>query len=451
MSVQPRPGGSLTPAVWQRVRDGIGPDGAAVAEVATQERGALGAHRVAETRSALASRVLGAGPLDPWLAEPGVTDIAVNGDGRIWVDRGHGMEWVGERLDADDARGLAVRLAGIAGRRLDEASPWVDGQLPSGARLHAMLPPLVDGGPHITIRVPPGDPVSLTELCGRAMMPPEWEPVLRAVVARRLAFVVSGGTGAGKTTLLAALLGCSDPVERLLVVEDVRELTVDHPHLVRLEARPANVEGAGEVTLTTLVRQALRMRPDRIVVGEVRGAEVRELLAALNTGHEGGCGTVHANAPADVVARFEALGALASLGPDAVRAQLAAAIDVVVHVTRDHGGRRVASVAALFRRDGNPCIVPALEWDGPGHEPRCGPAWPALASRLGLESELVRPTVMAPPALTSTPPTASAPPPRTASATSTAPPTASAPPPDPVSRPTAPAAPPIPASVAEAS
>ncbi len=393
MTVHPRTGGSLTPAMWQRVRDGVGPDRAAVTQVATQERGALGAQRVAESRSALASRVLGAGPLDPWLAEPGVTDVAVNGDGRIWVDRGRGMEWVGERLEPEDARGLAVRLAGIAGRRLDEASPWVDGQLPSGVRLHAMLPPLVDGGPHITIRVPPGEPVSLSELRIRDMLPPEWEPVLRAVVSRRLALVVSGGTGAGKTTLLAALLGCIDPVERLLVVEDVRELTVDHPHLVRLEARPANVEGVGEVTLTMLVRQALRMRPDRIVVGEVRGAEVRELLAALNTGHEGGCGTVHANAPADVVARFEALGALAGLTPEAVRAQLAAAIDVVVHVTRDRGGRRVASVAALFRRDGDPCIVPALEWDGPGQAPRFGPAWPALAARLELDPELGEPTL----------------------------------------------------------
>jgi pilus assembly protein CpaF len=388
MSAEPRSGGTLTPAVWQRVRAGVGPDGAAVGAVAEQERGALGAHRVAETRSALASRVLGAGPLDPWLAEAGVTDVAVNGDGRIWVDRGRGMEMVGERLDPDDARGLAVRLAGIAGRRLDEASPWVDGQLPSGARLHAMLPPLVEGGPHITIRVPPSEPVPLSELCARQMLPTEWQPVLRALVGQKLAFVVSGGTGAGKTTLLAALLGCSDPVERLLVVEDVRELTVDHPHLVRLEARPANVEGAGEVTLTTLVRQALRMRPDRIVVGEVRGAEVRELLAALNTGHEGGCGTVHANAPADVVARFEALGALAGLTPEAVRAQLAAAIDVVVHVTRDRGLRRVASVAALFRRDGNPCIVPALEWDGPGHAPRFAAGWTALAARLGLDVDL---------------------------------------------------------------
>jgi pilus assembly protein CpaF len=216
------------------------------------------------------------------------------------------------------------------------------------------------------------------------MFPDEWCPLLELIVRRRLAFVVSGGTGAGKTTLLAAMLGCVERTERILVVEDVRELHVDHPHVVRLEARPANVEGAGEVTLETLVRQALRMRPDRIVVGEVRGAEVRELLAALNTGHEGGCGTVHANAPEDVIARFEALGALAGLGPEAVRAQLSAAIDLVVHVTRDGGSRRLASIAAVFRRDSGPCIVPALTWDGPGTQARREAAWPALASRLGL-------------------------------------------------------------------
>ena len=381
---------TLTPAMWERVRSGIEPDVDQVAGVAAEEHGALGSRRVAETRSALASRVLGAGPLDVWLGSPGVTDVAVNGDGRIWVDRGQGMEFVGERLDPSDVRALAVRLAGAAGRRLDEASPWVDGQLPSGARLHAMLPPLVEGGPHITVRVPAGAPVPLETLASTGMVPVFWDVVLREIIRRRLAFVVSGGTGAGKTTLLAALLGCVDPVERLLVIEDVRELTVDHPHLVRLEARPPNVEGAGEVTLTTLVRQALRMRPDRIVVGEVRGAEVRELLAALNTGHEGGCGTVHANAPSDVVARFEALGALAGLTPEAVRSQVAAAIDLVVHVARERGERRVASIAAVFRRGDGPTVVPALEWRGRGYPPTVGPGWPALATRLGLDPERAR-------------------------------------------------------------
>ena len=386
---------TLSPAVWQRVRHGLPPDRGLVADVAQEETGALGAERVAESREALAARVLGAGPLEVWLDDAAVTDLAVNGDGKVWVDRGAGMEWTGAVLSTEDARALAVRLAAAAARRLDEASPWVDGQLPSGARLHAVLPPLVAGGPHITIRVPARDHLSFGMLEAAGMFPPAWGVVLREVVARRLAFVVSGGTGAGKTTLLAALLGLVDPSDRLLVVEDVRELHVAHPHVVRLEARPPNVEGAGEVTLTTLVRQSLRMRPDRIVVGEVRGAEVRELLAALNTGHEGGCGTVHANAPEDVVARFEALGALAGLGPAAVRAQVAAAIDVIVHVTRRGPTRRVQTVSAVFRRGGDPVVETALTRVGAdgvgavGAIGAVGPAWPALAHRLGLDPAMV--------------------------------------------------------------
>jgi pilus assembly protein CpaF len=260
----------------------------------------------------------------------------------------------------------------------------VDGQLPTGARLHAILPPLVADGAHITIRVPPREQTSLVALGERGMFPPSWLAVLEAVVRCRLAFLVSGGTGAGKTTLLASLLGCADDGDRLLLVEDVRELAVDHPHVVRLEARPANVEGAGEITLTTLVRQALRMRPDRIVVGEVRGAEVRELLAALNTGHEGGCGTIHANAPVDVLARLEALGALAGLGPEAVRSQAAAALDLVLHVVRDGPDRRLSSIAAVQRRPSGPVVVPALDWAGGDEAPVVGPAWPALRARLEL-------------------------------------------------------------------
>ena len=375
---------SLSPAVWHRVREGVGPDAGAVSAVAHEEVGALGARRVQDSERSMASRILGAGPLDPFLAEPRVTDVAVNGDGRVWVDRGNGMEWTGQRLSSGDARLLAVRLAGSAGRRLDEACPWVDGQLPSGARLHAILPPLVADGAHITIRVPPREQTSLAVLGERGTFPPSWLPVLESVVRRRLAFLVSGGTGAGKTTLLAALLGCADPGDRVLLVEDVRELAVDHPHVVRLEARPPNVEGAGEVTLTTLVRQSLRMRPDRIVVGEVRGAEVRELLAALNTGHEGGCGTIHANAPADVIARLEALGALAGLGPDAVRSQASSALDLVLHVVRDGPARRLSSIAAVMRTPGGPVVVPALDWSGGDAAPMPGPAWPALSKRLGV-------------------------------------------------------------------
>lgn len=378
-AVTAAPSTSLSPGTWQRVREGKAPDAAQVAAVAREEVGVLGAKRVVESAKELAARVLGAGPLDRWLADPLVTDVAVNGDGSVWIDRGAGMEAVRQVLAPDEARALAVRLAGAAGRRLDESSPWVDGQLPSGARLHAVLPPLVAGGPHITIRVPSRNHLSLEDLGARGMFPAEWLPVLEAVISSRVAFVVSGGTGAGKTTLLAALLGRLPATDRLLVVEDVRELHVDHPHVVRLEARPPNVEGVGEVTLTTLVRQALRMRPDRIVVGEVRGAEVRELLAALNTGHEGGSGTVHANAPADVIARFEALGALAGLGPGAVRVQLASAVQLVLHVGRIGSLRRLTSISVVERAEPNGLRVgEALAWDGV--HPVHGPAWSKLAS-----------------------------------------------------------------------
>jgi pilus assembly protein CpaF len=373
---------SLSPAMWEHARAGQLPDPARVVDVAREEVGALGLTRVAASADELSARVLGAGPLDPWLADPDVTDVGVNGDGRVWVDRGGGADWVGGPLDGEAVRALAIRLAGAAGRRLDDASPWVDGQLPSGARLHAVLPPLVAGGAHITIRVPARRHLSLRDLEGSGMFPASFGLVLRRLVEARLAFVVSGGTGAGKTTLLAALLGVVEPGERLLVVEDVRELHVDHPHVVRLEARPPNVEGIGEVTLTTLVRQALRMRPDRIVVGEVRGGEVRELLAALNTGHEGGCGTVHANTAEDVVARFEALGALAGLGPEAVRVQLGAAIAVVLHVARIDGVRRLATVGVVDRSGADPVVLPALEWDG--STVVVDPGWPLLQRRLGL-------------------------------------------------------------------
>jgi pilus assembly protein CpaF len=211
-----------------------------------------------------------------------------------------------------------------------------------------------------------------------------WLRVLRALVSRRCSFVVSGGTGSGKTTLLGALLGEVAACERLVIVEDVRELAVVHPHVVRLQARPANVEGRGEIGLTSLVRQSLRMRPDRLVVGEVRGAEVREMLAALNTGHEGGCGTLHANTAADVVTRFEALGALAGLDPPAVHSQLLSAIQVVVHLRRRSGRRYVETVGVVTRGDrGGPEVQSAL-LAGAAGEMVVGSGWPLLARLLDL-------------------------------------------------------------------
>ncbi|TQL66513.1 pilus assembly protein CpaF [Nocardioides albertanoniae] len=295
--------------------------------------------------------VVGAGPLEPLLRLPGVTDVLVNGPDQVFVDRGSGLEPVPVTFPDDDAvRRLAQRLAAGAGRRLDDASPYVDLRLGDGSRFHAVLAPLARPGTVISLRVPSARAFTLDELESSEMVVPEVADLLRRLVRARSAFLVSGGTGSGKTTLLASLLSLVPPEERLVLVEDASELRPDHPHVVGLEARPANIEAAGAVELHTLVRQALRMRPDRLVVGEVRGAEVVDLLAALNTGHEGGCGTLHANSAADVPARVEALALAAGLGRDAAHSQFASGVDVVVHLRR-RDGRRVLTEVAVPRRD----------------------------------------------------------------------------------------------------
>lgn len=365
-----------------QIRDGRSPDERSVAAVARADAARLGGDGVREVVADLAAEVLGLGPLEQVVADPRVTDVLVNGDGSVWVDRGDGVVETSVSLgDAAAVRRLAVRLSGLAGRRLDESQPWVDGLLPGGARLHAILPPLADGGAHVSLRIPRVVGTALAELRRGGMFGPEVEAVLRGVVGRRCSFVVSGGTGCGKTTLLAAMLAEVDRRERIVVVEDVRELAVAHPHVVRLQGRGANVEGEGAVGLVELVRQALRMRPDRLVVGEARGPEVRELLAALNTGHEGGCSTLHANAPADVPVRFEALGALAGMPREAVRAQLATAVSVLVHVERTHAGRRVSAISVLDRSTGG--AVPALDCVAG----RRGPGWTQLGELAGVGAD----------------------------------------------------------------
>ena len=322
-------------------------------------------------------RCWGLGPLQPCLDDETVTDVLVNGDGSVWLDRGAGLERSDVSLsDAGSARRLAVRLAGLAGRRLDESQPWVDGLLPGGLRLHAMLPPLVDGGAHVSLRVPRVRSDGLAALRERGMFDEPMSGVLRALVARRCSFLVTGGTGCGKTTVLAAMLARCRPASASSWSRTCASCRCTHPHVVRLQGRGANVEGQGAVTLVDLVRQALRMRPDRLVVGEVRGAEVREMLAALNTGHEGGCGTVHANAAADVPARLEALGALAGLAREAVATQASSALQAVVHVTRDQGLRHVQSVSVMRPGSRGVQCVPAYEHPG-------GPAsqgWRPVAS-----------------------------------------------------------------------
>lgn len=334
--------------MWKEIYAGRAPSVRSLESLVETDAPVFGHEQRAALGARLDADVLGAGPLRPALEMAGVTDVLVNGTRGVWIDRGSGVEHVDLDLGGEeDVRRLAVRLSAAAGRRLDDASPYVDAVLPGGVRLHAVLPPLVDHGAHLSLRVPGGLRVGLDDLVARGAMTSDVADLLRALVRARVSFVISGGTGTGKTTLLAALLRDVPHDERLLVVEDVRELAIEHPHVVRLEARAPNVEGVGEVPLAVLVRQSLRMRPDRIVVGEVRGGEVRELMTALNTGHEGGCGTVHANAAADVPARFEALGALAGMRPEAVRTQLRPAISAVVHVERVGGVRRVASVGVM--------------------------------------------------------------------------------------------------------
>ncbi|GAB2992108.1 TadA family conjugal transfer-associated ATPase [Nocardioides montaniterrae] len=310
---------------------------------------------------ALRRDAVGAGPLEPLLRMPGVTDVLVNGPGVVRIDRGDGPEVTDVVIGSEEeCRRLAQRLVASGGRRLDDAQPFADVRLPDGTRCHAVLAPLAHPGTAISLRVPRSGGFSLAELEAAGTLTRETAELLRLVVTTRLAVLVSGGTGTGKTTLLSALLGEVGPAERIVVVEDAAELRPAHPQVVALEARPANIEGSGAVVLRDLVRQALRMRPDRLVVGEVRDAAVVDLLAAMNTGHEGGAGTVHANSAADVPARIEALALTAGLGRAAAHSQLASAVDVVLHMARDGGGRRLGEIALLERdRDGWVHTVPA--------------------------------------------------------------------------------------------
>jgi pilus assembly protein CpaF len=286
------------------------------------------------------------GPLGPYLVAPDVTDLFLNGEqGGFWVDHGDGLSRDHSlMLSEKDIRALAVRLIALGGRHIDEATPCVDVRLQGGVRVHAVLPPISVTGTLLSIRVPQVRRLSLAELGDAGMFDTQQASDLARAVTGRVNLLVTGAAGSGKTTLLGALLSTAPATERIVAIEDVAELGVDHPHFVSLESRQANLEGAGAIGMDRLVREALRMRPDRLVVGECRGAEVRELLAALNTGHDGGAGTLHANSLVDVPARLEALGALAGMTPDAVARQTASAIGLVLHLERVDGVRRLARV-----------------------------------------------------------------------------------------------------------
>jgi pilus assembly protein CpaF len=295
--------------------------------------------------------LVGAGPLEDLLAVEGVSDVLVNGPDEVFLDRGRGLEHCPVRFANDAAiRALAGRLAAQAGRRLDDSAPYVDAALPDGTRLHAILPPLVHH-PAISLRVLSRRRMSVADLVAGGSFPSDIAEVLRAAVFGRLTLLISGGTGCGKTSLLAALLSEIDPGERIITVEDAPELAVDHPHVVALMARNANAEKAGAVTLADLVRQALRMRGDRIVVGEFRGSEILELLAALNTGHCGGAATVHANSLADLPSRLVALGAFAGIGPEVTLAQARSALQLLAHLSRRPDGSRYLAELGVWQRD----------------------------------------------------------------------------------------------------
>lgn len=363
----------MTGSLIDRVRERLAVEQAplrpaVVAEAIRAESGGLlGDTEVLAGMRILQTELTGAGILDPLLRSEGTTDVLVTGPDAVWIDDGNGLRRSPVRFPDEDAvRRLAQRLALAAGRRLDDSQPWVDGQLSclgeDLVRLHAVLPPVAAAGTCISLRVlRPARQDLAALIAGGAIAGPAAD-LLRRIIAARLAFLICGGTGFGKTTLLSAALGAVGAAERIVCVEDAPELAPRHPHIVKLVARGANVEGVGQVTVRDLVRQALRMRPDRIVVGEVRGAEVVDLLTALNTGHDGGAGTVHANSPAEVPARLEALAGLGGLDRAALHSQLAAAVQVVLHVDRDSAGRRRLTEIAVLNRGPDGWVAARTAW-----------------------------------------------------------------------------------------
>lgn len=325
----------------------------------------LSAGALVTAHTSAGRELFGAGEdIERLLEDPAVTDVVVNAR-QVWVDAGRGLEPTGISLGGErEVRALAVRLAAVCGQRLDDAAPIVDGVLPGGARLHAVLPPLAADGTTIALRALHQRSFTLTGLRQSGTVDGQGARVLRALVDRRANAVIAGATGTGKTTLLAVLLGLVDASERIVCIEEASELRPNHPHVVHLQTRVANVQSAGEVSLADLVRASLRMRPDRLVLGEARGREIRDLLAALNTGHAGSWFTLHANSCADVPARLAALGAVAGLSEHAVGVQAVAALDAVLLLRREGGSRFLAEVAAVRWEGGVLMTAPVLTFPG---------------------------------------------------------------------------------------
>jgi pilus assembly protein CpaF len=330
-------------------REGHGDLAAAVASLVEEEAAIL----APPLRERIAARIVresvGLGPLEVLLADPAVEEVMVNGPGRVYVERAGRIEATEvEFAGEEELRNAIERILAPLGRRVDELSPMVDARLADGSRVNVVIPPLAIDGPAVSIRRFGARRPGPDELVELGTLSPERRELLERAVRERRSILVSGGTGSGKTTLLNALSSFVDPAERVVTIEDAAELRLQQPHVVRLESRQAGVEGRGEVSIRDLLRNALRMRPDRIVIGEVRGAEALDLLTALNTGHDGALSTVHANSPADALSRLETLALMAGLGLPhaAIAEQVRRGIDLVVHIERRPDGARVVSDVA---------------------------------------------------------------------------------------------------------
>ena len=328
--------------------------------------------------------------LAPLLRLPGITDILVNST-RVWVDCGQGVEPIDDGFSSEEeVRALAITMAAICGKRLDDAVPIVDGILPMGVRVHAVIPPLSGEGTIISLRIPARGGLTLEQMRKGASIDDTTQQILSRMLEVRCNVLISGATGSGKTTLLSALLSSISVNERLICIEEISELHPAHPHVVHLQARQANTQGRGEVSLSELVRAAMRMRPDRIILGECRGREVRDIMSALNTGHRGSFATIHANTPAEVPARLSALGALAGMSAEATHVQARAAFDLVVHMERSVGsygntGRRVAQIGVFGLERGELTCSCAYRIDRRGRG-STGPAWEELRRVLSRDS-----------------------------------------------------------------
>ena len=328
--------------------------------------------------------------LAPLLRLPGITDILVNST-RVWVDCGQGVEPIDDGFSSEEeVRALAITMAAICGKRLDDAVPIVDGILPMGVQVHAVIPPLSGEGTIISLRIPARGGLTLEQMRKGASIDDTTQQILSRMLEVRCNVLISGATGSGKTTLLSALLSSISVNERLICIEEMSELHPAHPHVVHLQARQANTQGRGEVSLSELVRAAMRMRPDRIILGECRGGEVRDIMSALNTGHRGSFATIHANTPAEVPARLSALGALAGMSAEATHVQARAAFDLVVHMERSMGsygntGRRVAQIGVFGLERGELTCSCAYRIDRRGRG-STGPAWEELRRVLSRDS-----------------------------------------------------------------